>query len=329
MIDMYASDVTHRKRAQAVYRNLQMQKEFFSSGATIRILGQKGGNDYSYMIDVEEGCVRDTCWQLGNPATSTSGNRVTPEYTGDMIEVNLAATDASGNPLIYDAGYGTSAPIPGVIDDGNINIPMNGMDFFFFGTNYGAAGNIFFNSNNAITFGSGDPTLVSVSRDTVPAILLGNYDHLLSKLFTSTSNIGNGAYSCTKIIARFSNYYTDTTNFDAGRLQVRLIREYGGQQRQWVEVTVFASASSPGYSNNPSINYPSGRDASGNSLDADGFLIDSTKNSPWDITDGTRFLNLLGTTYSDAYPPAGTTILYESGGTGYGWRFINNAYLNF
>ena len=80
---------------------------------------------------------------------------------------------------IYDAG-GSSSPIPGVLDDANVPIPMGGMTFNFYGTNYST--NIFWNSNNAITFGAMNPQIVSISHNTIPSILLGNYDRLLTKL---------------------------------------------------------------------------------------------------------------------------------------------------
>jgi hypothetical protein len=319
-VDMYASDLTHKKRAETVFRNLQLQKEWFDSGKTIRILGQKGGNDYAYMTHVEEGCIQDKCWQLYVPIRNGLGSGPISSSTANMSQSNFTG--------VYDAGYGAQVfPIPGVLDDSFINIPMNGMDFFFGEVNYGAANNIVWNSNNILIFGPAfNPNLVSLDRNMCNAIMMGNYDRLCSSLFATTYSSNSGAFMITRIIVSFANYYTDRTNLDAGKLQIRLIKERDGSKRQWVEVGVISTVASPGYSNNPTVNYPSGADASGNPLDSNSFVIDSTKNSPWDVSNGTKFLQVAGSHYSTAFPPAGTTILYESDHLGNNWTFTPNAY---
>ena len=318
---MYASDLTHKKRAEAVFRNLQLQKEWFATGQTIRILGQKGGNDYSYMTHVEEGCLADKCWQLYVPISNKKGNGPITYSTDGMGKVNLTG--------IYDAGYGAGGPTPiaGVLDDAFIPIPTSGMDFYFNKVNYGATNNITWNSNNMLVFGTGfNPHDVSLNGNQCNAILMGNYDRLCSNVYYSTYGAESGKYSITRLIITFANYYTDTTNLDAGKLQVRLIRENGGSNRQWVEVGVISAPSSPGYSNNKRVNYPSGIDASGNPIDANGRTVDPTKNSPWDVSNGTTFLNAAGTAYSTEFPSAGTTILYQSDNLGINWTFTPNAY---
>jgi hypothetical protein len=330
---MYASDLTHKKRAAAIYKNLQLQKELFATGGTIRILGQKGGNDYSYMTQIEEGCVQDECWKLYRTLNPQSGNSEEPIDLLRMTQVDLGATDANGNSIIYDSGYGQSTPyiilgIP-VIDDGSINIPMGGQNFMFNGTNYGATNQIYWNSNGTITFGYlTDQNVVSFSATTIPAVLIGNYDRLTSKFFYSNYNIKDNMFRVTKIVVMLTNYYTDTTLLDVAKYQIRFIKEFGGNQRQWIEVNVVSAPSSPGYSNDRSVSYPSGTDASGNNIDSNGFTIDSTKNSPWDITNGTSFLNLLGTTFSTTHPVSGTTVLYQSDKEGRIWTASANAYFN-
>jgi hypothetical protein len=318
---MYASDLTHKKRAEAVFRNLQLQKEWFATGQTIRILGQKGGNDYSYMTHVEEGCLADKCWQLYIPISNKKGNGPISDSIVGMTQMVFTG--------IYDAGYGAPLiPIPGVLDDAFLPIPMSGMDFFFNGVNHGAANSIKWNTNNILVFGTGfAPNLVSLNRNQCNAILMGNYDRLCSGLYYSSYGAESGKYSITRLFVTFSNYYTDTTNLDAGKMQVRLIRENGGSNRQWVEVGIISAPISPGYSNNRSINYPSGIDASGNPIDANGSAIDLTKNSPWDVSNGTTFLNAAGTAYSTEFPSAGTTILYQSDNLGINWTFTSNAFL--
>jgi hypothetical protein len=330
---MYASDVIHRKRSQAVYRNLQLQKDWFNSGGTIRILGQKGGNDYAYMTDVQEGLIADTCWNVNIPIslTFTSGS-VSSSLSG-LTQVDFSnTTDGSLPNYIYDAGYGSGVvSISGIIDDATIRIPTQGMDFYFNGTNYGAANNIHWNTNNAIIFGNSfDSNIVSISANSSPAILLGNYDRLCSSLYYGTSFVTKNSsnFMITQIFVTFSNYYTDTTDLSKGQMRVRMIRELTGNNRQWVEVGILSAVPGPGYSNNPTVSYPSSPDSSGNIVDSNGDLIDSTKNSPWDITDGTRFLNVAGNEYSTAFPATGTTLLYQSDKLGNGWQFVKNAYVN-
>ena len=315
---MYASDLTHKKRAAAVFRNLQLQKDWFASGGTIRILGQKGGNDYAYMNEIQEGCVADKCWQYTTPLGSSSGNGEISGNTSGMTSVNFTG--------IIDNG---SVRITNILDDAAIPLSMGGMNFYFFGINHGIANNISWYSNNAIIFGLRSiPRFVSLSGNTCPAILLGNYDRLCSGVSYNTYDVQGGVYTVTKLVVSFADYYTNTTNLTAGGLQIRFIRENTGSQRQWIEVGVISSVASPGYSNNSSITYPSGRNPSGNPVDSDGNTIDTTKNSPWDVTDGTRFLNIVGSIYSTAFPATGTTMLYQSDSTGYNWQFSNNAFMN-
>jgi hypothetical protein len=346
MIDMYASDLTHRKRAAAVFRNLQLQKEWFASGGTIRILGQKGGNDYSYMTHIEEGCVADKCWEVYAPIQTKTGNGPISGDTSGMIPLFSGSTDSSGvityrdynGNTIIDSGWGSPlVQTTTTLDDINVPIPLSGMDFFFNGVNYGGS-SIQWNSNNALLFTNSYPASdVSVNSNQGPAILMGNYDRICSGVYSSKYTTLDAKFSVTKIIVSFSNYYTDTSAINganylsAGKLQIRLIKENSGTKRQWVEVGVVSAPSSPGYSNNPSVTYPSGTttDPSGNTVnqDTNANAIDATKSSPWDITDGTNFLQIAGSQFSTAFPQAGTTILYESDKDGRGWRFTTNAYV--
>lgn len=317
---MYASDITHKKRAEAIYRNLQLQKEWFASGGTIRILGQKGGNDYAYMTEVQEGCIIDKCWQNLIPINPSLGNG---PIDGNVT--NFTQTDFTG---ITD--FGNDISISGVLDDGNVLISSGGNDFYFFGTNYGATNNMYWNTNNVITFGTGFlGSTVSFSANTIPAILLGNLDRQTSGFYSINYISASNKYSITKLIVYFCNYYTDTTNLDKGKMQIRIIRELVGENRQWVEVGIISDVAEPGYSNNPTVSYQSGNNpVSGLPQDSNGNPIDPTKNSPWDVTNGTTFMNVAGTTYSTAFPTAGTTILYQSDNKGYNWKFTPNAYLN-
>lgn len=302
MIEMYASDLTHKKRASAIYRSLQLQKEWFNSGETIRILGQKGGNDYSYMMELEQGCVQDECWKYDLGVQMKSGNGPTTFDVTGMVSLNVSSIFEYGDIL-----YTNTTPLTRVntLDDGNIQIPMNGNDFYMFGYNAGAAETVQWNSNNAIFFGSittipavNPLSLVSFGptdgfRDTSSAtgngfvptfgkyILLGNYDRRLTDFYRSQYTTLDSKYFISKFVAIFDDYFLyaqdssgnliqPTTPPPQGIFSVRLIRELIGQNRQWIEASVIESPPTPGYIADTSRSYPSGtyraKDASGNTI---------------------------------------------------------------
>jgi hypothetical protein len=201
---------------------------------------------------------------------------------------------------------------------------MGGMAFNFFGTNY--SNSITWSSNNSLIFGSTfTPHRVSISATTTRAILIGNYDRMCTSIYYS-NNISN-SYSITTLLISFTNYYTDsgTTTYT---YQIRLIKETTGEQRQFIEVCIVTSPPSPGYSSNLAVSYPSGTGAGGLPQDSDGLVIDPTKASPYNITNGTAFLNPCGSTFSTASPSAGTSFIFSSDSSGTNWLFTNNSYVN-
>uniref|UniRef100_A0A6C0AN83 Uncharacterized protein n=1 Tax=viral metagenome TaxID=1070528 RepID=A0A6C0AN83_9ZZZZ len=320
---MYGSDVTNRNRAATLYINSVLKNQEFTSGKSIRIDRQKGGIDYQYLTNVEFGNIIDYTYNTYFPLSIKYG--VNPNI---FALYNLTQYDLTTGPE-----YG-SPPVPTVIDEGSIPIDTGSRDFYFFGINYGGCNDIYWDSNNAITFGQRtDRNLTSISDNgylgysSTPAVLIGNYDRCCSALYYSKYFSTDNLFSVIVIIVYFSNYYTDTTNLDSGKYQIRLIRELNGNNRQWIEVAIISAPSSPGYSNSASVTFPSGRDASGNSLDSNSQPIEPTKNSPYDITDGTTFQNVCGSLFSTVSPQAGTSFLYQSDSNGRNWTFINNAYV--
>jgi len=250
-------------------------------------------------------------------------DRIVSASTAGLTQIDLTA--------ISDAGYGVVSPIPGVLDDSFVPLPLNGNDFYFFGTNHGLANTIFWNSNNALSFGAAfSPNIVSINHDTGPAILLGNYDRLLSDIYYSNTVTSDNKYKIYRMIVKFADYFTDTTNLDAGIYQIRLIKENAGAKRQWVEVSIISSPPSPGYSNNPAVSYPTGVNGLGQPWDSNGLVIDPTKDSPYNITSGTAssFLNPFGSLYSAASPAAGTSFILQSDELGNTWTSTEHAYLN-
>lgn len=298
---MYASDLTQRKRAQVIYRNLQLQKELFDSGKSIRILGQKGGNDYSYMMELDQACIRDECLGFSLGVQLKSGNGPMTFDPSNMISINLLPSNYGGSPANSfehgDIEYSNStlSVVTQTLDDGNIQIPMNGIDFYFFGYNAGAANSIFWNSNNAIFFGPvssipginwesimnfgptdgyrDDSGTSSPGKGFVPVfgkyILLGSYERRLTNFYRSNYNTQDTKFFVSKFVAVFDDYFTYEQSGTGeiirpsppppqGIFSVRLIRELTGQNRQWIEVSVIKSPPTPGYSINAPRPYPSG-----------------------------------------------------------------------
>jgi len=229
-------------------------------------------------------------------------------YSGNLEQVTIPG-------LLYDSG---SSSLANILDDGDVPIPMSNIVFNFFGTNYST--NLFWSSNNALIFGTPSSYLeLNISRNLVPSILLGNYDRIL-KTFYYTNSI-NTNYSMTILRVTFYDYFTNTITDSTYQYQIRLIKENIGAKRQFVEVYVISSPPSPGYST--AINtYPSG------SIDSNGNNIDTTKNSPYNITNGTNFLNPCGSTYSTSSPTANTSFVFSSDSTGTSWVFNNNSYVS-
>jgi hypothetical protein len=258
------------------------------------------------------------------------------QYEYDCSPGIFSILSGPGSP--YTSEILTQIDIPGAItdvgtsplglDDGLVPIPMGGMNFYFFGTNY--LDNLFWGSNNAIIFGSiSANTSLNISSGDGQAILLGNYDRVL-KTF-SYSNKTTSDYSMLTFYVTFYNYFTDTISSPSYQYKIRMIKERNGAQRQFVEVYVISSPPSTGYST-AIVTYPSG------ATDSNGNTIDPTKNSPYNITEGfnmmatggssTSFLNPCGSTFSLTSPPAGTSFVFSSDSTGSTWVFTNNAYVN-
>jgi hypothetical protein len=357
---MFASDVIRRNRNVTIAFNLQEQQAAFDAGLTNYIPRQKGGTDYKFITNISQAEV-ETPELLLAPIVNiikliTDQNKIITVNLTDFLRIDFnliddrrptLLTDGSGNYILDGSGNITrdssgnpllTASGNPVLDDASIRIPNFGMDFYFFGTNYGDNNDIYWNTNNVITFGNNyNLDTVSFNPNTIPAILLGNYDRLCSELYHKNFTVYKSntlVASIKTIVVEFADYYTDTSNFEAGKYQIRFIREAGGERRQWVEVSVISSPLHPGYSTNVTgPTNPAGYnfDASGNRasmIDSNGVTVNPTKISPYDITNGTAFLNVVGTTFSAASPPNGTSFVYQGDSTGYSWQFFNNAFVD-
>jgi len=315
---MYASDVSNRKRSQAVFADLKRQKEWFNDGNSIRINYQKGGNDYAYLYSVEQGCINNEC-SYGPRAVAKKGNYLASMNTSGYDQIDLS--------VINDNGYDVSGNVVGTnphstLDDATIGIPFSG-DFYFFGNAYtGAATSdgivypnaIHWNTNNVLVFSNSNisprPDDLNFLSTTCPAILLGNYDRRLDNLYTQSYS--NSLYSVTSLLVFYENFWHNSSP-NEGQYQVRLIRENVLPNRQWIEVSVKTSTANSGY-------------CVGQWGVAT--LQDSSKLSPYNITDGTTFMNPCGTTFSVTPPASGTSFVFESDSQGRGWFFRNNTYID-
>jgi len=304
---MYSSDVINRNRAATLYQNFLLKQAEFDSGKSIRIDRQYGGSDYGYLTELQLGLIQDTSYLVSIPISLTLTNNTLSTSVNGLSSVNLASYIDSGSVLA------------GTLDDSDIPISTGGTSFYFYGIDSGLTNKIWWNTNNALKFNStGDPSKADFFKDTAPAILIGQYDRRLNSLYT-TSYISKG-FGITKIIVNFDNYYTAPVN-GTGSFMIRLIRELAGDNRQWVEVTIIKSPLSPGYSTQITT-YPSG------STDSDGNIVDSTKLSPYNISNGRQFLNPCGTQFGLASPPTGSSFVFQGDKYGNSWVFYNTCFLN-
>ena len=316
-----AHDLTKRNQARMVFASYIKNKEDFANGSIARTLNLLPSDLTEKNIGAAFTSYAEYQLYLLQPVgfilQILGGNKSVSGSTAGLTQISFAG--------IYDAGYDSQTPIAGVLDDAFIPIPMGGMVFNFFGTNYSTS--VTWNSNNVLIFGTTfNASVVNVSFDTANAILFGNYDRLCNGLYYS--NTVNSGCSITTLIVIFTDYYTNPGT-PTYTYQIRLIRENTGALRQFVEVCVVSSPPSPGYSSNPAVSYPSGTGGGGAAIDSTGAFIDSTKNSPYNITNGTvSCLNPCGSTFSTASPAAGTSFVFSSESTGSSWTFTNNSYVN-
>lgn len=370
---MYASDITHRKRAQAVYLDVLQQKKLFNEGKISRMTYQNGGTDYSYLMEVEQGCIGNKCVEdttlnfLGGVAPNlmdltyatylipgteygyelyidSSGNTVNqlnpnswtirqPLAQGGLLLTSYI--DSNGNTIALPSS--TRPPISYLTcDDVFLPLPIGSMIFKFFGKSY-TNNQLYWSTNCAIIFGDSansyiDPRkrLVSVRSSPYPAVLLGDDDRRLDKLFVRDDSI-QGKFSIFTLLVFYEGFTQQLVCLpNTAQMKVRLIRELTGFNRQWIEVSTKLKPlkpngdDSPGYIANQ-VTTDSATDSSGNitnNLPADPNLL-----SPYNITDGTNFYNPCGTTFSTTCPDNGSSFTFEGTADGYNWVFRNNTYV--
>lgn len=312
---MYASDLTNRKRAQAVFSDISRQKKLLNTGEIMRVNYQKGGADYAYMMELEQGCINNKC--VGEIVmVAKNGNALT-----NMDITGATYVDSLGN---IDYGYiiptqpGTTLISGSTMDDVYLPIPMGSTNFFFFGQEYNSSNPMYWSTNSCLMFQNPGQRVVSVQSSPYPAILLGNYDRRLNNLYVRDDSI-QGKFSVISLFVFYENLSTNTTTPNTGQYQIRIIRGLTGEKRQWIEVRVAVAPAFTGYIANQvtTDTNPLG----GNSY------ADPTKLSPYNITNGSRYLDPCGTTFATVGPAAGTSFTFESDSQGASWIFRNNTYI--
>ena len=332
-----ASYITYKNNIRTLYVNMTVQKLAARAGITATTnLDAGGGGSFLPRLVSVVGPLLFTIDELNTDISNAAAN-ITTDPNDYLTLLGIIQSEYSSwnilmrrnGPIIYNIiGY-TQLSLSvtdvgdnlgdGTIDDGSVLVPTGGMSFKFFGTDYGAADTIYWNSNNALIFGNHttapelNSSLNISSTSNLPAILLGNYDRRLISIYKLKYT--SGIYNILSIYVTFSDYFI--LSGPTYTYQIRLIV---GNQKQYVEVSVISSPPSPGYSS-AITTYPSGL------VDPAGNPIDPTKASPYTITNGGAFVNLCGSTFSLVSPAVGTTFVFESEVSGTNWNFINNAFV--
>jgi len=324
---MYASDIIKRNRERTLYANYLLKQQEFDKGISIRVEYQKGGSDYSYITSIDEARATTSCSEVSAVLGETGIVYAVLYLENGQGSMNPDGFNRISFTGVNDAGYA----IPGTLDDGVVKVPSFNYDFFFFGTNYGQQDKIYWSSNSALLFGpsasiiNGARSTLDISGNLCPAVLLGNYDRRLNSLYVTYKTELNN-YSYINILATFDdNSFSNPSNpvaINSGQFNIRLIRQLFGDQLQWIEVRVVGKTPTSGYVGGRNFNY-----GQGNNLDSVGETIDATKQSSYNITNGTSFLNPCSSTFSPILggPAAGTSFVFQSDSTGNNWVFYNNA----
>jgi len=337
---MYASDIIKRNRERTLYANYLLKQQEFDKGISIRVEYQKGGSDYSYMTSIDEARATTSCSEVSAVLGETGIVYAVLYLENGQGSMNPDGFNRISFTGVNDAGY----VFAGTLDDAVVKVPSFNYDFFFFGTNYGQQDTIYWSSNSALLFGpsasiiNGARSTLDISGNLCPAVLLGNYDRRLNSLYVTYKTELNN-YSYINILATFDDNafsnpalnLTDNSGnlipgnpaaVNSGKFNIRLIRQLFGNQLQWIEVRVVGKTPTSGYVGGQNFNY-----GQGNNKDSVGNIIDATKQSSYNITNGTSFLNPCGSTFAPVLggPVAGTSFVFQSDSTGNNWQFFNNA----
>lgn len=169
-----------------------------------------------------------------NPTTSISLS----QFSGKSKPVVVTNVLVSGNKTanIDFAPYTSSMTM---VDDSYLRIGMN-FTFNFFGTDYGSNNNIFWNTNGALTFGSGSTTYNEWGTGHPIGFLLGQTDRYLNYIYL-INTYTSGSYNVKRIVI-FAVDYTDRNV--SSTWEIRLIR---GPDYQYIELSMNTMSFRAGY----------------------------------------------------------------------------------
>lgn len=133
------------------------------------------------------------------------------------------------NEINITFGTSTNISLAPSIDNGygqltNINFP-----FYWFGIDYGTTNNIFWNTNQALTFGNNSTNTANWTANTASGILLGQADRI-TKSAVEYPPITLYGYKIKRIVVSQTthDYIFPNGNADDMQFDIRLIKSYYG-----------------------------------------------------------------------------------------------------
>jgi len=153
-----------------------------------------------------------------------------------MIEGDVSATmTTSGmDPLLFrysdDGGFNN--------DDGYAYLPMTGMDYYFFGTNYGNSDgttpttSMYMSTNYAFGFGAGSIDFTEWSINN-PAILFDHYDSYNFNTYVSPPQDGSAGVKYVRIVATGTDFQNDDLTTLKKAYEIYYVRDVCYQYMQF------------------------------------------------------------------------------------------------
>lgn len=327
---MDSSQLTKIRRARAIYVDAKRQEHELQEGKRLTLQYQSGSYaDSDVFLLVAQAPMIAPCGGGSSHIVVAEGDATTTMDTSRVARITEFTDPDNSVGYGYQGPVGTSPNYIVGIDEAYGTLPTEGIDFYFFGTNYGNGHNngIYWHTNCFLWFGSPidySTETDNVCKDTGPAVLCGNYDRRLNSLYAGVRT--SGIYQILTILVFYQNYFKlDTVNLppenavNGCQYEIRLIRETVGCMRQWIEVRMKQKPAEPGYSNNHNAD---------ECLHCDDAVVDPTKLSPWNITNGTEFQNPCGTVFADASPDNNTSFVFQSDSHGENWTFLNHHFID-
>jgi hypothetical protein len=136
---------------------------------------------------------------------------------------------------------------PFQLNDGTVKLDVWGMDFYFYGSNYGRNknGGIWLSANNVLSFGAGTSISGENNISGIRGIFIGLEDREIEEIYFVPSE-ERGNFVVFKIIVFQHNYGAES---EKSRFEIRLVKEASGYFRQWIEVQTSIANPTTGFFN--------------------------------------------------------------------------------